>query len=101
MTTLTCLVENETPAPTGLSLRRACRVRKVQYVELDVSQVDPLAEPLPPGSLLFSPATSSLAAEVEARLWQPGVGTVYRDPLGPLQRVMLQVLGLHAPPMRH
>lgn len=88
MTIFACLVEAETPAPTRLSLRRACRNRGVEYVELDVADVDALAQPLAVGSLLYSPATSTLALEVEARLWQPGVGTIYRGRLGPLKRVM-------------
>jgi hypothetical protein len=87
MTTLTCLVENETPAPTRLSIRRACRARGFEYIECDVTDVHALAQPLAPGSLLYSPATSGLAMEVEARLWQPGVGTIYRGRLGPLKRV--------------
>jgi hypothetical protein len=88
--TLHALIDDATPAETRMSLRRACRARGMAFDEILAASVDPLAEPLVPGALLYCPAASIVANEAEARLWQPGVGTVYRGPLGPLAQVVTQ-----------
>ncbi len=87
MRTLTLLLDPDSPAQTRMSLRAAADRRGVAWTEVVVSAFDPLTPPLPPGDLLFTPGISAAAFEAQAALWQPGVGTVFRGPQGPLRMV--------------
>ncbi len=81
-------VDDDVPWETIAALRMACEARGVQFRPLDAASVQNWAlAPLPPGSLLYTPATTARASAIEERIWGTGVATVYRGDLGPLRQV--------------
>lgn len=76
-------IDEDVPRETLDSLRRACATRGLRFVRVQPEQVTADQPPLPPGTLLYTPATSLAAERAEQQLWQPGVGTFHRRPEGP------------------
>jgi hypothetical protein len=88
-----CIVDDDaTPEITRRLLRVACLERGVGYIEHDAKRLDPLATPLPDGSLLYRAGNSVASVRAEMALWQPGVMTFDRGPLGPLEIIRPQHL---------
>ena len=79
-------VNDGVPNETTELLRAACKQRGVEYVEIDAPlfDYDP-ARRLPAGALLYCPAISQAAQQVEQYLYAEGVATFYTDPAGPFQ----------------
>lgn len=105
-----CLTDTGVPQETVGALARACAARGVPWYELAASAVRAWELPtctggapvLPRGSVLYAPATTARALRLEELLWNPGVGTIYRGALGPLQQVhagpaVLALAGVPAP----
>lgn len=97
------LVVDRTPPVVRRLLQDACSARGVGYQEVLATRLDPLAPPVPPGDLLFSPATSGAASRAERQLFQPGVATFHLDAMaGPYrytvdQAALFPRLGLPTP----
>jgi hypothetical protein len=90
---LTCVVDG-TPPRTRDLLQKACLARGVRYEEVHPNRLDPLAQPLPPGGMLYCPAGSLAAARVERQLWAPWVATLYDGPHGPFDIVADQAVAM-------
>lgn len=77
-----CLDEG-VPAETRESLQHACESRGVRYLSVRSHRFDFLATtPLPDGTMLFRPATSSGADALEQHLVHDGVATLYTERAG-------------------
>ena len=71
-------VNDGVPAETTHLISSACAQRNVEFVEVYAPAFDfRPARRLPPGDLLFRPATSIAAIRVEQFLAGDGVGTLY------------------------
>ncbi len=71
-------VDDGVPAATLRVLREACDARGVDFEVIDAQTFDFCsAKPLPPATMLYRPAVSSLATRVEQALFGPGVATFY------------------------
>lgn len=76
-------VNDSTPEQTTGTLRTACKVRGIEYLEIAPAQFDFMPErQLVPGDMLYRPAISLSAQRVEHFLYGPGVATFHRDPDG-------------------
>lgn len=82
------VIDDDVPPETIDLLRTACRARRVGFDVVQARALPPDAPPLPPGSLLYCPATSRAAELAELRLFGPGVATFYRHADGPLRPVV-------------
>lgn len=92
---LFCLTDRGVPAQTTRALEAAATACGVPFYPLHAGEVRAeQVAPLPPGSLLYRPATSTRAVLLEERLWQPGVATVFEGPLGPLAPVVAPTAAL-------
>lgn len=81
-------VNDGCPEATTRVLREACESRGVTYEEVDARKFDFIdAAPLPPGTMLYRPATTTLAMRVEQALVGPKVATFYREPDGPFREI--------------
>ncbi len=88
---LTCV--DDTAAPeSAAALSRACQALGVDFRHVFAGEVDPRAEALPVGDMLYCVSTSAAAERVERQLWQSGVATFHRGPDGPFCQ--------HTDPMR-
>jgi hypothetical protein len=77
------VVDEFTPAVTRAQLRSAAESRGLEVSEILGGALSALEPPLPPGSLLYRPATAWSAQQAERQLWQPGVVTFHRSDDGP------------------
>lgn len=77
-------VDDGVPATTIRLLQRACGRRDVEWVHIKAGRFayDDRWH-LGPGDLLYRPAVSAAAFEVERFLYRTGVATFYREPAGP------------------
>lgn len=84
-----CVTDRTVPRETTDALRAACDARGIAYYPLVISELraEQLA-PLPRGAMLYAPATDERAMRAEARLWAPGVASVFAGALGPLAPVV-------------
>jgi hypothetical protein len=74
-------VDDDVPAQTTDLLATACADRGVEFVRVDAGTFTYAVEDRArPGDLLYRPATSGRAAEVEQFLHVDGVGTFYPEP---------------------
>lgn len=79
---LTC-IDDDVPSETMNQLRAAAETAEIGFDHV-VATAGGDAAPLPPGSLLYRPATSAAAMALERRLFGPGVATFHTDRAGPL-----------------
>src|SRR5689334_16643417 len=101
--TLYC-VNDSVPTTTTRLLREACAGQGVGYVEIDARAFDYApTRRLAAGDLLYRPAVSQAARQVEQFLYAPGVASFYRRPDGPFVDVtnpplLFERAGLPIPP---
>ncbi len=82
---LLAIIDDGVPAESVELLQDAAEARGVTCVRVDPRRFDFGAQRvLRPGDLVFRPAVSMHSIRVEHHLWQPGVGSFYLDPAGPL-----------------
>ncbi|MFT5992550.1 MAG: hypothetical protein ACJA1R_001027 [Flavobacteriales bacterium] len=86
---LFCLHDGSVPKATMNALALACERFEIDFWPLDAAQLNSWhLAPLPTGSLLYTPAVSAQAERIEARLWGPGVASVFGLSHGPLRQVV-------------
>ncbi|MEZ4471684.1 MAG: hypothetical protein R3F60_12950 [bacterium] len=87
--TLHLVVEPELPPEIPRLLTEAADGRRLA---VRIWHGDDLVNtPVPPGDLLYCPATSEAARRVERRLWQPGVISFHQQAHGPFSEVSDQL----------
>ena len=99
--TLHLVVDRGLPDESVALLQAAASSRRIS-VELHSPRDARSTRPVPVGDLLFCPSTTAAAAQLERRLWQPGVASFHRLPRGPFAEVidaltLFTTLGLPVP----
>jgi hypothetical protein len=77
-------VNDNVPDETIDFLTQGCLLRNIEFQEINAKFFDFTSIPCEIGDILFRPAISSAAIEVEQFIYHEGVATFYSDPEGPL-----------------